>query len=290
MKAKKKRQRTLYKILIFVAVWLASTLVIGIIGAFFAKDNTIHPLLVVALIVIPIALAIFSILPAKKKQTKSKAMRQTKTTILNPVYANIRSADMRAMYCTHCGTRLMPDMRFCAKCGRRTGNTPPVEQSSLIADNSKNNDTKQSDNTKTYRVTGIEHYKASILNLALENDDYAKTKRELIDDLLTEERIWKYNFYPSKVELIPEPDNLYDPNAIKVIVDNEHVGYIKKGSCKHLLNVIAEGRLGDIYCTIGGGPYKYIYEDCDDNGNEKYEMEREEINFSIVLHIIEHDA
>lgn len=290
IKAKKKRQRTLYNILIFATVWLASILVIGIVGGCFANDSITHPLFAIGLFFIPIALAIFSILPAKKKQTKFKAIRKSQTAIHNPVYANTRSADMHAMYCTHCGTRLMPDMRFCTKCGHRTGNTPPSEQSTLIADNSSNNDTKKIDNIKTYRVTVIEHYKDNILNLALENDDYTKTMRELIDDLLTEERIWKYNFYPSKVELIPEPNNLFDPNAIKVIVDSEHVGYIKKGSCKHLLRVIAEGRLGEIDCTIGGGPYKYIYEDYDDRGNEKYEMEREEINFSVVLHIVEHQT
>lgn len=290
MKAKKKRQRILYNVLIFIAVWLASTLVIGIVGACFAKDGTAHPLFAVALIVTPIALAIFSILPAKKKHSKPKVVHRTQTAIPNSVYANTRSADIHDMYCTHCGTRLMPDIRFCTKCGCKTDNMPPAEQSSLIANNSRNNDANKIDNTKTYHVAGIEHYKDSILNLALENDDYVKTKRELIDDFMTEERIWKYNFYPSKVELIPEHDNLYDPNAIKVIVDSEHVGYIKKGSCKHLLNVIAEGRLGDIDCTIGGGPYKYIYEDYDDNGNKKYEMERDEINFSVVLYIVEREV
>lgn len=287
LKAKKKRQRKLFNILIFITVWLISILVIGIVVACFANYGLTHPLLVVALIFIPIALAIFSILPAKEKHAKPKTIHQMRTTVSTSVYADNHSADMHTMYCTHCGMRLMPDMRFCSNCGYKTNNTPTAEQSPLIADNSRNNDTKQVDNTKTYRVTGIEHYKDSILNLALENDDYTKTKRELVDDLLTEERIWKYSFYPSKVELVPEPNNIYDPYAIKVIVDSEHVGYIKKGSCKHLLKVIAEGRLGDVDCTIGGGPYKYIYEDYDDSGNEKYEMEQEEINFTVVLHIVE---
>lgn len=251
MKAKK-RQRMLYNVLIFVAVWLASTLVIGIIGACFANAGTIHPLFLMALLFIPITLAIFSILPAKKK-TKSKAMRQTRTAMPSP------SADIQAKHCTRSSAQLMPDKQT-------------------------------NDNTKTYRVTGTEHYKNSILNLALENDDYTKTKRELIDDLLTEERIWKYSFYPSKVDLVQEPDNPYDPNAIKVIVDNEHIGYIKKGSCKHLLKVIAEGRLGNIDCAIGGGPYKCIHEDYDDYGNEKYELECDEVGFSVVLRIVEHEA
>lgn len=249
MKAKK-RQRMLYNVLIFVAVWLASTLVIGIIGACFANAGTIHPLFVVALIVIPIVLSIFTILPAKKKRTKSKTIRPTRTTMPTP------QADIHAKHCTRSSAQLVPDKQ-------------------------------KNDNTKTYRVTGTEHYKNSILNLALENDDYIKTKRELIDDLLTEERIWKFSFYPSKVDLVPEPDNPYDPNAIKVIVDNEHIGYIKKGSCNHLLKVIAEGRLGNIDCAIGGGPYKFIHEDYDDYGNEKYELECDEVGFSVILHIKE---
>lgn len=34
----------------------------------------------------------------------------------------------------------------------------------------------------------------------------------------------------SKVEIEPEPDNPHDPNALKVLVSGEHVGYVPRGS------------------------------------------------------------
>lgn len=238
------------------------------------------------ILLIPVALAILVIIPRKKAQPASQSPITQITPVNQPV-SKITStgAPSKVMHCTACGAVLTVSDVYCTHCGARVCTTPAVN-----SEPSSKKEDRSIPDAKTYRVTGLEHYRDNILSLALENDDYTKTKRELIDELLTEERIWKYNFYPLKVNLIPEPDNPYDPNAIKVVVDNEHVGYIKKGSCKHLLKVIAEGRVGDIDCTIGGGPYKYIYEDYDDNGNEKYEMERDEVNFSVVLHIVEHEV
>lgn len=245
-------KKIVYKVLIFILVWILSMLVIGIIGAFLYQGSSIPGLFAVIILIAPIALATLTVIPPKKHKSTSKKKRKSPNQQKQSKNYVAPSANANTVPTQKCNSTLPHD--------------------------------------KTYHLTGVDHYRDNILNLALENDDYSKSKRELIDDFMTEERIWKYNFYPSEVDLVPEPDNLYDPNAIKVIVDNEHVGYIKKGSCKHLLKVIAEGRLGNIDCTIGGGPYKYIYEEYDDNGNEKYEMERDEVSFAVVLHIVEHEV
>ena len=141
---------------------------------------------------------------------------------------------------------------------------------------------------KTYKVTGMEHYLDNILTLACTGDHYDLTKKELIEYGLTEERIWQQEFYPGKVELVPEPDNPHDPKAIKVMVDGQHVGYIKKGSCAHLLKVIKEGRLGRIECEMGGGNYKYIEEDYDDERDKYvYNMDRGSAPYFVHLKIEE---
>lgn len=141
---------------------------------------------------------------------------------------------------------------------------------------------------KTYKVAGVTHYAKNIESLGLENEDYFKSKRELIDDDLIGERIWKYQFYPEKVELVPEPENPEDPNAIKVIVDNEHVGYIKRGSCSHVKKLLREGTIADIDCTIGGGPYKFISEEYDDEKDkEVYILEKDETSLFVHLQIYE---
>ena len=140
---------------------------------------------------------------------------------------------------------------------------------------------------KTYKATGMEHMLKNLLRLGIKNEAYSASKKDLIEDGLIGERVWEVEFYPCKAELVPEPDNAYDPNAIKVVVDGEHVAYIKKGSCKHLLKVIKTGRIQDIKCEIAGGKYKYISEDYDDNGREIYTVERGDVPYFVHLHITE---
>ena len=105
----------------------------------------------------------------------------------------------------------------------------------------------------------------NIMSLAMEDDNFSMSKKYLIDAGLIDERIWKYFFSISNAEIIPEPDNPTDPKAIKVVVDGMHVGYIKAGSCAHLLKALRENRINKIECEIAGGPYKYISEEYDDN-------------------------
>jgi len=114
---------------------------------------------------------------------------------------------------------------------------------------------------KTYKATGMNDYMDNIMHLATANPGYTMSKTDIIDFGITDERIWKYDFYARVTELVPEPDNPHDPMAIKVVLDGEHVGYIKAGSCSHLLKVIHEGRIRSISCKIGGGPYKEVREE-----------------------------
>lgn len=141
---------------------------------------------------------------------------------------------------------------------------------------------------KTYRVTGIQHYMDNLMRLGVENSCYSWSKRDLIDDGLIDERIWETEFLFSKAEVIPEPDNPVDPKAIKVVVDGEHIGYIKAGSCAHLLKVIRENRILKIECEIAGGHYKRIDEDYDyDKDKEVYTLERGTAPYFATLYITE---
>lgn len=141
---------------------------------------------------------------------------------------------------------------------------------------------------KSYRVTGMQFYIDNIMKLAVENPDFDMGKKELIDSGLTEERIWKYEFYERTAFLEPEPDNPTDKNAIKVIVGGEHVGYIKSGSCAHLLKIIREGRIVNVSCEMGGGQYKYVSEEYDDEKDkEVYTLERNDCPFFVHLSITE---
>lgn len=139
-----------------------------------------------------------------------------------------------------------------------------------------------------YKVAGVTHYVDNILALAVKDPDYDLSKQELIAEGKVQGRVWKYFFAPQKVRLLPEDNNPHDPKAIKVVVDNQHVGYIKSGSCTHLRNVMERGGIVDIACMIGGGPYKYIALEYDDVTNKEiYTLEKDETHIFVHLNITE---
>lgn len=137
---------------------------------------------------------------------------------------------------------------------------------------------------KTYKVAGVSYREKDIIALGLENEDYSLTKKEIIENGLEDDRIYEYEFYPDKIELVPEPENPHDPNAIKVIVDGVHVGYIKSGSCSHVHKLLKENRIEKIDCTIGGGKYKYLDYDIDE---DKYTLEKSDSPIFVHLEITE---
>lgn len=135
---------------------------------------------------------------------------------------------------------------------------------------------------ETHHITGVTSYMENIMSMAIENEDYSKSKKCLVDDFLTDERIFQYFWDVLKVDLIEEPDNPHDKNAIKVLIDGVHVGYIKKGSCSHIKNLMKSGNIAKISARIGGGKYKYVYEDEE---TEKYVMDKGELPVGVTLEI-----
>lgn len=148
------------------------------------------------------------------------------------------------------------------------------------------------DNTKklkkeNHRVAGITHYENEVLSLSLENDDYDCTKKDLIEFGMTDERIYQYVFPVSEVELIEEPDNEHDPNAIKVLVNGKQIGYIKSGSCGHVKKLIKEDKIEDVKAFIGGGKYKYLAEDYDyEKDKAVYNLEKGSTNYFCEITLI----
>jgi len=129
-----------------------------------------------------------------------------------------------------------------------------------------------------HNVTGISHYASNILKLATKNPAYALSKKEIIAKKLCDQKIFEYTFAPQKTELIPEPTNPHDPNAIKVVIDGQLVGYVKSGSCARILKLIKENRIARIDGEIYGGNYKMFYDG---------ELLTEKGNFKVRISIVE---
>lgn len=163
-----------------------------------------------------------------------------------------------------------------ARAERAAAKTAEQVVSDNVREQSENSNYKE----RTYRVAGISFQEDAVENVGSQNNDYHMTKQELIREGMTDERIWEYSFEPCHTELVPDPANQYDHNAIKVIVDGEHIGYIKSGSCVHVLKLINEDRILNIQCQIGGGRYKYLAEEYDNEKEKKvYILEKGRINY-----------
>lgn len=149
---------------------------------------------------------------------------------------------------------------------------------------------------KRHRVVGLEYRKTNVMKLATENPLYGLDKSGILKQALTGTCIHKYTFINDPVELVQEPNTPHDPNAIKVVVAGQHIGYIKAGSCAHLNKVINEGRVEKVLCRIYGGPYKGAFQDYDETldagftGKPTYRMETGTEDIRAEIRVIESPA
>jgi hypothetical protein len=139
---------------------------------------------------------------------------------------------------------------------------------------------------ENHKIAGVSYRQEEIESLGIENPIYEYSKQELIDEGYEDEKIYYYDFFPEKVELIAEPENEFDSNAVKVIVDGVHVGYIKKGSCSHVKKLLQSGTIVSIGAEIHGGKYKYLYCEYDeDKDMDVYTLDCDESNYFVTVSI-----
>lgn len=125
--------------------------------------------------------------------------------------------------------------------------------------------------TERFKITGVSHYVDNIVdNLVYENPDYELTNKELIEEYDDGDRVFEYGFDDSEFELIPEPENQHDKNAVRVDVKGFTIGYVKSGSCSRVKNLLKSSDYAGKSLDMGGGNYKRIYEDYD---TEKLKVE-----------------
>lgn len=137
-----------------------------------------------------------------------------------------------------------------------------------------------------HKVAGTTYHLDAIMELAEDNPDYDMTQREIIDAGMEEERIYQYTFPDSPVELVDDPDNEQDPNAIKVLVSGQHIGYIKRGSTGRIHKLQRSGRVLGVTAEIYGGKYKVVICDDDDDGAERYDLIKDETGYGAAIEIL----
>lgn len=142
--------------------------------------------------------------------------------------------------------------------------------------------------TVSHKVAGTSYRQEVIRALGMKNPDYALNKRGLVEEYPDGGTVYEYDFDPGQAELVPEPDNPHDPKAIKVLVDGQHVGYIKAGSCAHIHRLLRENRIQKIEPKIIGGKYKDLHplEEYPEKTTD-YELDKGETPFGVRLEITE---
>lgn len=139
-----------------------------------------------------------------------------------------------------------------------------------------------------YDVAGVFYHKETLIGMMEPNYLYKYKKQDLIDLSYTDEAIYKDTIENGSVEIVPEPTNPHDPNAIKVLINGNLVGYIPAKDCAHLLSVIRCGNIVSIAYKVRGGKYKIVNEDYDCiKDRSDYTVDHGEDDYGVTLYIRE---
>lgn len=116
-------------------------------------------------------------------------------------------------------------------------------------------------------VVGEYYRHNDICSVVSGNPLYNLPDGEFIKKIAPDKHIYRYKYRKANGQLVPEPKNQYDKNAIKVMVDNVHVGYIPADRCLDLKKRLS--KIKEVEVHIGGGDYKYhsrneVYKSKDD--------------------------
>jgi hypothetical protein len=103
-------------------------------------------------------------------------------------------------------------------------------------------------------VAGVKHYtdNVELLLQSLEGDKYFGLSDDQIRNV--HYKFYEYCLSGINVELVPEPTNSFDKNAILVLINGFSVGHIPSDKCLKVLRRIELGY--ESYWTIFGGRYK----------------------------------
>lgn len=134
---------------------------------------------------------------------------------------------------------------------------------------------------KSCEVAGESHYKDNIASLGVIRREYYWPTDRLYEKFVDGDVIFKYHFDALSAELVPEPDNPHDPNAIRVDVGGETVGYIPREQTAGIHALIEGGATAR--AIIGAGPRKIIFED--ESG--QLAAKKEDYDFSVSLQLRE---
>lgn len=115
---------------------------------------------------------------------------------------------------------------------------------------------------KSFLVAGFDHYQDILCTfLNEENYEYGLTNKEFKEEVY--ERCYQFDTETYPVELIHEPNNPYDSNAIAVKIYDKLIGYVGRADQQEINSLLNDG--ATFVAEIFGGKYKEPVWDVFDN-------------------------
>lgn len=124
---------------------------------------------------------------------------------------------------------------------------------------------------ESLRVAGAYYHQAEIESIGQPNDDYALTKKQLLEDF-EGERVYELYFNPI-VKFVPDPDNEHDSSAIRIEADGALIGYVPHDKTQYVRELMDAGRIKSLDVEIEGGKYKLAEDDEVERGEDDYSVD-----------------
>lgn len=132
-----------------------------------------------------------------------------------------------------------------------------------------------------FRVAGVSYRQQAIEDYCIKEDLDEEDKydgysdEDILEEMDYDEYYYEYGsvFITSNdIKLKEEPDNPHDPNAIMVLLDNKHIGYVPRIITNKVSPILKNKDGYDISATIVGGNCKYIDYYTDEIVKEKLDL------------------
>ena len=106
----------------------------------------------------------------------------------------------------------------------------------------------------SFRAKSWYAHKRAIMSVCRSVPAFQQADEEFLRKHTTDRRVWQYKFTDAAGELVPEPTNEADPNAIMVVVDGQTVGYVPADQTAAVRSLIRQPH--EVAVSIHGGPWK----------------------------------
>lgn len=112
-----------------------------------------------------------------------------------------------------------------------------------------------------FHVAGVYYHKSGVTAIRRVNPDWRKKPEELWKKYGNHTPIPHFFYKDYPVELDPEPNNQYDPNAIRVLIDDSLVGYVPADRAVEIANILSQTSVVNIQAEFNQRDFKYFVDE-----------------------------